>query len=43
MQVGTWFTSDGSYEQNPTLTTTVQEAPPPGPSGLVTYTVTADD
>jgi hypothetical protein len=43
MAVGTWFTSDGSYEQNPTLTTTVQEAPPPGPSGLVSFAVAADD
>lgn len=42
MAVGTWFTRDGSYEQDPTLTTTVQEAPTPGPSGLVSYTVTAD-
>jgi hypothetical protein len=32
-----------SYEQNPTLTTTVQDAPAPGPSGLVSFAVTADD
>lgn len=39
LEEGTWFTYDGSYEQDPTLTSEVQEAPGPG---LVSYTVTAD-
>lgn len=43
MTVGTWFTYDGSTEGDPTLTSSVQAAPTPGPSGRVSHTVTADD
>jgi hypothetical protein len=43
MAVGTWFTYDASSEGDPTLTSSVQAAPTPGPSGLMSFTVTADD
>ena len=43
VQVGHWFTTDGYSEGDPTLTDEVQEAPEPGPSGLVSYDITADD
>jgi hypothetical protein len=42
LPVGYWFTTDGTYEVDPTTTNEVQAAPDPGQSGLVSYDLTAD-
>lgn len=42
IELGTWFTYDGAYETDPTLTTEVQDAPDPGVSGLVSFDLTLD-
>lgn len=44
LPVGMWFTYDAAYDSgDPTLGVEVQEIDEPGPSGLISFTITNDD